>query len=288
MPPIPSNLVQRIHQLIRHCGQQAEQMATQQFEVFEKGPDDYVTTIDAALDQMLSTGFRQFFPADGVITEEDVTSRSVFHEARSRLWCIDPLDGTEDFIQGKRDYAVMVGLLQDYQAIAGWVYAPAHDVLYYGGPDWGVFQVSADASPQLVSSSPPALPATGFCPIVIGNRDQANFGAAIAQLIPDAQFYSLGSFGLKVMEVVLGRAGLYLYCNGRVKLWDTTGPLALATAAGLTCCDLDGQPISFAPSAVDRDTLTHRQPIIVGWAHYIELLRPQLAKAVRGVLKEAS
>lgn len=283
MNPISPELDRSIRQLLRSCGQYAEQMAASQFEVFEKGPDDYVTSIDAALDQKLAAAFATMFPDDGVITEENAQSRQKFHASYRRLWCIDPIDGTEDFIHRKRDYAVMVGLLEQQQPIAGWLYAPAYDQLYYGGPNWGLFQATGDALPETLTVTEPAPPTTGFCPILIGYRDQAQFGHAIAQLIPEAQFYSLGSFGLKVVDVVLGRAGLYLYFNGRVKVWDTAGPLALARAAGLVCCDLDGRSLGFSLDDVDGETLAHRQPILVGWSHYVELLRPKLKAAVESV-----
>lgn len=283
MNPISPDLDRSIRQLLRSCGQYAKQMAASQFEVFEKGPDDYVTSIDAALDQKLATAFAMMFPDDGVITEEDAQSRKKFHAGYGRLWCIDPIDGTEDFIHRKRDYAVMVGLLQNQQPIAGWLYAPEYDQLYYGGHNWGLFQATADALPEALTVTEPAPPTAGFCPVLIGHRDQAQFGSAIAQLIPEAQFYSLGSFGLKVVDVILGRAGLYLYFNGRVKVWDTAGPLALARAAGLVCCDLEGRSLSFALDDVDDETLAHKQPILVGWSHYVELLRPKLKAAVETV-----
>ncbi|WP_421658611.1 3'(2'),5'-bisphosphate nucleotidase CysQ family protein [Leptothermofonsia sp. ETS-13] len=280
MPPISPEQEQQIRQVLQYCGQQAEQMATTQFEVFQKGPNDYVTSIDAALDEKLSAVFTELFPRDGVITEENAESRKKFDGGYSRLWCIDPLDGTEDFIHGKRDYAVMVGLLQNYQPIAGWVGAPAYELIYHGGPDWGLFQSVAGHPPEPLIRAKPAPPSQGFCPVVIGNRDRRNFGAAIAQQIPTAQFYSLGSFGLKVMEVVLGRAGLYLYFNGRVKVWDTTGPLAIAKAAGLICCDLQGYPLRSTPDAINSETLAHKQSIVIGWPHYVEPLLPKLQAAV--------
>ena len=280
MNPITSDLDQQIRQVIRRCGQQAEAMSATQFDVFQKGPDDYFTSIDSALDSQLSAAFSTLFPDDGIITEENAHSRTQFHAGYRRLWYIDPIDGTEAFMYGKQDYAVMVGLVQNYQPIAGWVYAPAYDRLYYGGPGWGLFQATADQPPMYLAVVEPPPPTNLYCPMLIGHRDRTNFGKAIARLIPEAQFYSLGSFGLKVMEVVLGRAGLYLYFNGRVKLWDTAGPLALAAAAGLVCCDLEGEPISFAPNAVDVDSLAHKQPILVGWSSYIEQLRPRLKAAM--------
>lgn len=276
MKRINPELARQIRQIVRQCGLQAEQMAAAPFEVLEKGPEDYVTDIDAVLDRQLSDAFSNLFPKDGVITEEDSRSRQQFYEGYSRLWCIDPLDGTEDFIWGKRNYAVMVGLLENYQPIAGWIYAPTQDRMYFGGPDHGVFESVGDRPPEVLSIIQPAPPSSEFCPIVIGHRDQARYGDAITQQIPGVQFRSTGSFGLKVMEVICGRAGLYLYFNGRVKLWDTTGPMALAKAAGLICCSLEGEPIRFSPDALDPDTLAHKQSILIGWPDYIEELRPKL------------
>jgi len=256
-------------------------MADESFQVYEKGLNDYVTDVDRALDQRLMNGFAALFPEDGVITEENVPSRSIFHQGYRRFWCIDPLDGTDDFIQRKPHYAVMVGLLEAYQPIAGWIYAPAFDELYYGGREWGLFQASGDRPAAALIPTSPVPPSADFCPILIGYKDRRQYGAAIARLIPEAQFSSVGSFGLKVMQVIQGRAGLYVYLNGRVKLWDTVGPLALARAAGLICCDLAGNPLRFTPDVIEPDTLTHLQPIVVGWASYVTMLRSRMHQAVR-------
>jgi 3'(2'), 5'-bisphosphate nucleotidase len=280
MNNLSSLQAQQIRQIIRQAGKQAKRMATEPFEVSQKGPNDFVTSVDRALDQQLAAQFTTWFPQDGVITEENAQSTIAFHQPHHRLWLIDPLDGTDDYIQGHSGYAVMVGLLQDYQPIAGWIYNPAADQLYYGGQDWGLFQAVGEVEPQALQPIEPIGPSKDFCPILIGYKDAQTYGQVIAQVIPEAQFYSLGSFGLKVMEVICGRVGLYLYLNGRVKLWDTTGPLALAKVAGLVCCDLEGQPLGFTPDAVDLRTLAHHQSILIGWPRYIELLRPRLREAI--------
>jgi 3'(2'), 5'-bisphosphate nucleotidase len=280
MPPVSIDQIQKIHWLLRDCGQQAKQMAAESFQVFEKGRDDYVTSVDRALDDRLTSGFKALFPQAGIITEENVSSRSAFQSSYRHLWCIDPIDGTDDFIQGKQHYAVMVGLLEANQPTAGWIYAPAFDELYYGGWDWGLFQARGDRPAVPLIPTEPAPLSAQHCPILIGYKDRHRYGEAINHCIPEAQFSSVGSFGLKVMEVILGRAGLYIYLNGRVKLWDTTGPLALARAAGLICCDLAGNALQFTPDAVDVETLAHDQTIVIGWASYIMGLRSRLRQAV--------
>ncbi len=286
MNPISLELDRQVRAIVRQCGLQIIQMASKEFEIFEKGPEDYVTTIDQALDAELSTAFSHLFPNDGVITEEDIQSRQKFYQQYDRLWCIDPLDGTEDFIQGRSNYSVMVGLLEHYQPIAGWIYAPVYDQLYYGGVNWGLFQTSADGAPTPLITAPQIFSAADSCRMMIGHRDQTRYGDAIANQIPNVEFYSIGSFGLKVLEVITGRAGLYLYLNGRVKLWDTAGPLALAKAAGLTCCTLSGEPIQFSPDAIAPDTFAHRQSIVIGWSDYVEALRPKLEAAVKMATKK--
>lgn len=275
-----------IQETILACGEEAYQLAAQPFQVFEKGLNDYVTSVDQVLDEHLLKAFQALFPQDGIITEENLKSKQAYGLDHARYWLIDPIDGTEDFIQQGLDYAVMVGLLVRNQPAAGWVYAPTRRELYWGGPGWGLFKqaVSGMATP-LVPQPPP--PVTGaICPIMIGDKDQRHFGDAIAQEIPTARLTTLGSFGLKVLEVIRGQVGLYLYLNGRVKLWDTTGPLALAEAANLICCDLEGRPLRFDPDAVDPATLVHRQTILVGWPEYVEALRPAIKRAVTSVLAQ--
>ncbi|HEY9647168.1 MAG TPA: inositol monophosphatase family protein, partial [Chroococcidiopsis sp.] len=220
---LSTDQIDKIRWIVSHCGQQARQMAEQQFQVFEKGVDDYVTTVDRLLDEQLLAAFTALFVEDGVITEENTQSRAVFQQDYRRLWMIDPVDGTDDFIHGRAHYSVMVGLLEAYQPVMGWIYAPVFDRLYYGGAETGLFQVEGSAAPlPLVPTRPPAI-TDSHCPIIIGDKDRRRYGEAIAQRISGAQFSSIGSFGLKVMEVVCGQAGLYVYLNGRVKLWDTTG-----------------------------------------------------------------
>jgi 3'(2'), 5'-bisphosphate nucleotidase len=285
MSPLSPHDLQVIALLIRQCGQQAKQMATEKFQVYEKGLNDYVTNVDRALDLQLTRGLNQQFWQDEIISEENDASWQHFFQKNRRLWLIDPIDGTDDFIHGKPHYSVMVGTLENYEATAGWVYAPAFDQLVYGGRGLGLFEIGAPARgaqalpPVPLMPTRPADPSRTHCPILIGYKDQSRYGDAIKQLIPEAQFDSIGSFGLKVLQVIRGHAGLYLYLNGRVKLWDTVGPLALAEAAGLVCCDLEGKPLRFTPDGIDSKTLAHHQPIVVGWADYVEKLRSRLQRA---------
>lgn len=280
MGTLSKDQIEKVCWVLRTYGRQALSIAAEPFQVFEKGIEDYVTTVDRWLDEQLTREFKTLFPHDGLITEENSHSRQEFDVGHDRLWCIDPLDGTEDFIQKRPHYSVMAGVLEQGRPTAGWIYAPVFDQAFYGGKDYGLFQTTRDFPALSLLPQQPPPPSPLFCPMMIGHRDQREYGTALRQYIPGVQFLSLGSFGLKVMEVIQGRAGIYVYFNQRVKIWDTAGPLALAAAAGLTCCDLDGKPLRFSPDAVDQTTLAHRQTIVIGWPNYVDTLLPLLQQAV--------
>jgi 3'(2'), 5'-bisphosphate nucleotidase len=270
-----------ILEALLRSGRRARQAATVNFEVFEKGYEDYVTTVDRDLDRELAAAFACQFPHDGIVTEENQKSAAEYRADYERLWFIDPIDGTEDFINRGQNYSVMVGLLMNERPQAGWVYAPAQAHLCWGGQQWGLWQ--QDASGQTLPLLPQPQSLGDSSTMLLGDRDQQRFGAAIAAYLPELQFQSIGSFGLKVLEVIKGKAGLYVYLNGRVKLWDTTGPLALAETAGLVCCDLDGHPIRFDTNSIYPKTLIHRQPLVIGWPAYVDQFLPALRRAVWAV-----
>jgi 3'(2'), 5'-bisphosphate nucleotidase len=268
-----------IRQVVQACGLQAKQMATiGPLEVSQKGPGDFVTNVDRVLDVKLAGALAALFPADGVITEENPDSCAMYRDnPRGRLWCIDPIDGTRDFIETQQNYAVMVGLLADGKPLAGWVYDPAAEVMFFGGPGWGLFRQNDDDPVQDCFPQPPVRSDR----VCIGVQDRLNYGAKLAQAIPEIDLWERpGSFGLKILDVILGKAGMLVYFNQRVKVWDTVAPMAMADHAGLICCDLTGRPVEFSPAQIDPNSLAHRQPIVIGWPHCIDAMLPRIAKTI--------
>jgi 3'(2'), 5'-bisphosphate nucleotidase len=269
----------KICQFIREIGQKAIHLRKLGFQVDEKGFDDYVTNVDRELDGLLSQKFQSWFPNDVVISEENSRSQQLWTqplESHQKFWFIDPIDGTDDFIHGREFYSVMVGVLEVFQPVLGWVYAPESDRLYFGGSAInGLFLIANGNQPEVLQSCEPI--ATNSDRIIVSKKDNLAYGDAIRAAVPNVEFYSLGSFGLKVMEVVQARASAYIYLNRRVKLWDTVGPLAIAKAAGIICCDLDGREIGFGYEDINPDTLTHHQVIIIGWQKFIDKYREAIA-----------
>src|SRR6266516_2035209 len=87
-----------------------------------------VTQADRLANDLIVQAIRREFPDDGILAEESVdTDRRL---RKSRVWMIDPLDGTNGFIDGNGDFAVQIGLAQDGDSVLGVVYQPLTDVLY--------------------------------------------------------------------------------------------------------------------------------------------------------------
>ncbi|HAN45992.1 MAG TPA: inositol monophosphatase [Cyanobacteria bacterium UBA8156] len=272
------NRVRDIGHLLREAGQTAKALRQQGLQIAKKGPDDFVTNADRLLDQRLGEQFRAWFPEDAIVTEENLDSLQAWPHG-GRTWAIDPIDGTSEFLSGSPHYAVMVGVLAGIKPVAGWVYAPETDELVYGGVALGGLYRQRGSEPEirLQPQQPPTL--TGK--IVLSGKDQQRYGPAIREVFPNVEYYSVGSFGLKVLEVIEGRADAYFYLNRRVKLWDTAGPFALARCAGALCCDFEGQPIVY--DRLERTTLAHQQHVWVGWPDTIGTYRRDLARALATV-----
>jgi 3'(2'), 5'-bisphosphate nucleotidase len=264
----------QVGQILRAAGQKALTLRAEGFQVAEKGVNDYVTNVDQELDQWLTQQIKQLFPDHKIISEENSRSFQGWGTRQGSYWLIDPIDGTEDFIQNLGTYAVMAGLLENGCAKLGFIYAPERDLLYWGGALAGGFYVNDVPQPL----APVELT---DCQVILSKKDQRNYGAAIMQAVPHAKFYSLGSFGLKVLEVVMGKANAYIYLNRRVKLWDTVAPLAIAKARNFVCTDLRGQEISFSPQAVQPETLTHHQEVFVASRQFNDRYREKIYHALQ-------
>src|SRR5688500_2469570 len=100
-------------------------------QVQQKNLDDDVepvTQADRIANELIVSGLQREFPNDGILAEESVdTTRRL---GKSRVWMVDPLDGTNGFIDGNGDFAVQIGLVEDGDVIVGVVYQPLTGVLY--------------------------------------------------------------------------------------------------------------------------------------------------------------
>jgi 3'(2'), 5'-bisphosphate nucleotidase len=174
-------------------------------------------------------------PGDAVLSEEgdDGPGRLL----ASRVWIVDPLDGTREFGEPDRtDWAVHVALWERGELTAGAVALPAQD------------KVLSTATPQ----SPPPWPPGGTVRFVVSRTRPAEFATRLAEKTGGV-LMPLGSAGAKAAAVICGEADAYVHSGGQYE-WDSAAPVAVALAAGLHASRIDGSKLSYnqaAPSVPD-------------------------------------
>jgi 3'(2'), 5'-bisphosphate nucleotidase len=178
---------------------------------------------DAEANAVLVAALAELRPQDGMLSEEERDNPERL--AKSRVWIIDPLDGTREFGEERDDWAVHVALAIDGVAEIGAVALPALSLVLRS--DRPSAPHPAAARPRmLVSRTRPAPEATTVA---------AAFGA---DLVP------MGSAGAKAMAVVRGEAEIYLHAGGQ-REWDSCAPVAVARSHGLHCSRIDGSPLVY-------------------------------------------
>jgi 3'(2'), 5'-bisphosphate nucleotidase len=164
-------------------------------------------------------------PGDAVLSEEGKDDRRRL--AASRVWIVDPVDGTREFSEPPRDdWAVHVALWADGDLVAGAVAQPGLDRTFD-------------------TLHPPVVPAreAGRPRIAVSRTRPPAFVEALAEEI-DAELVPMGSAGAKVISVARDVTDAYVHAGGQYE-WDSAAPVAVARAAGLHTSRADGSPLHY-------------------------------------------
>jgi 3'(2'), 5'-bisphosphate nucleotidase len=186
-------------------------------------------------------------PDDVVLSEEAPDPQRRL--GASRVWIVDPLDGTREFAEaGRTDWAVHVALWQDGDLVAGAVALPALGEVY-----------ATDA--PLVRPVPPD-PAGGALRIVVSRTRPPAVATALA-LDLGGELVPMGSAGAKAAAVWRGDVSAYVHAGG-LHDWDAAAPVAVARSAGLHVSRLDGAPLTFNEPRPYLDDLLICAPELAG------------------------
>lgn len=189
------------------------------------GPKALGKAGDQTANQFLCHALREQRPDDGLLSEEEKDNAERL--SQSRVWIVDPVDGTREYGEARADWAVHVGLAIDGQAAIGAVALP--------GLDGGV--VIRSDQPRAVPPAPPQLR------MVVSRTRPAAQAVAVAERL-GAELVPMGSAGAKAMAIILGQADIYLHSGGQYE-WDSMAPVAVALAHGLHCSRIDGSPLIY-------------------------------------------
>jgi 3'(2'), 5'-bisphosphate nucleotidase len=230
-----------------------------------------VTAADREANELIVSRLQKEFPNDGILAEESVDSAQRLD--KDRVWLIDPMDGTKNFINRDGDFAVQIGLAVGGASVLGVVYQPVRDVLYRAARNGGAWMEAGDdrAAPLTVSHL------TRPSEMVLASS-RSHRSPRMERVVSAFGFKDetrRGSVGVKIGLIAEQQADLYLHLSPSTKQWDTCGPEAILAEAGGRLTDLFGQPLRYNGVRVDN-----RNGIVAtnGAAHkmVIENLKPLL------------
>ncbi len=210
------------------------------FAVSYKGPNDPVTEADKRANEFIVAGLRAAFPKDGVVAEESADNSDALK--KGRVWYVDPLDGTHEFIAKNGEFAVMIGLAVEGQARVGVVYRPVGEVLFAGIADQEAWVEEQGVRRPLRASTRAELPSLR---LVMSRSHRHPLTDAIRERLGAGKEMTLGSVGLKTGLIAMQQADLYLELSGFSKAWDSCGPEAILRGAGGRLTDLSGKPLQY-------------------------------------------
>ncbi len=232
-------------QLAREAGEVILRIYATDFPVDYKAKDDPVTEADRLASRVIVEGLRRDFPNDMVVSEEEPIS--TLASVPDRVWYVDPLDGTQEFIKRNGEFAVMIGLAVDGRPRVGVVFRPVTAELFVGivgqgawlgtNEGKGPLRVSGEIDPSRLR-------------LVASRSHRDHRVDEVRRRLGISEESRIGSVGIKVGLLVTRQAEVYVEPSSMTKAWDSCAPEAILHAGGGRMTDLEGAPLRYVPSDV--------------------------------------
>jgi myo-inositol-1(or 4)-monophosphatase len=188
---------------------------------------ELVSEADIRAAEMLHAALTTAYPSDGWLSEEhDDTSARL---EKDRVWIVDPIDGTREYLQGIPEYAVSIGLVVAGAPVLGVVYNPATGELYAAS-----CEAAAERAPSMLDSA--------TLRVLVGRGEQHY--KDIPPLPAGSEAVGIGSVAYRLALLAEGKGDVVLTGYGRSE-WDVAAGAALCLAAGLRVTDVLGEPLCF-------------------------------------------
>ena len=235
------------------AGKAILEVYAQPFEVFVKDDASPVTLADLRASDLI----KETLQVTGLpfVSEEDLpASRAGF----DRYWLVDPLDGTQEFVNRNGEFTVNIALMEHHRPVMGVIYAPVLDRI------WTSENGKLSTLPPIRSVSPSGFhaPLSTFTVLVSRSHRTQEVDDYIDKVLrplhPNLVIDSQGS-SLKFARLAEGSADVYV-CYSKTKEWDTAAADAILTAAGGKVLRIgDGMPLEY-------DKPDYPNPPFVAWA----------------------
>jgi 3'(2'), 5'-bisphosphate nucleotidase len=235
-----------------------------------------VTQADRTANELIVKALQKEFPQDGILAEESLDTAHRLE--KKRVWMIDPLDGTNGFIDGNGDFAVQIGLACDGECVLGVVYQPLSGLLYHALRGQGTWIVRPNFPPERAHVS--ATRELSRMRLAASRSHRSPRMNKVVEAFKVKEEVRRGSVGIKIGLIIEQQCDLYVHLSPRTKQWDTCAPEVILSEAGGRLTDLFGRPLRYNSVEVQN-----RNGLIAsnGIAHdaIVQAIAPLLAEFAR-------
>jgi 3'(2'), 5'-bisphosphate nucleotidase len=206
-----------------------------------------------------------------ILSEESVDDKKRLDF--KKIWIVDPLDGTSDFIKKTGEFTIMISLVEDHIPILGIIYWPTKSTLYLAQKGQGAFKSVNNTWSKITVSNVSEIET---CRAVGSRYHISEAEQNLIKHLNISQFTSKGS-SLKVADISSGNAELYFTTTDKIKQWDTCASYCLITEAGGKMTDMYGNNLKY-----NTEKLNHENGLLVSNGlihnHIIKIYRESMNK----------
>jgi 3'(2'), 5'-bisphosphate nucleotidase len=213
------------------------------FTAIPDAPSDISTEADRASQELILQAIRKAFPLDAMVAEEKTPTLELVARSGSRLWIIDPIDGTRGFAVKNGEFSVMIAFVENGRIGAGVVLEPATGLVTFASRGSGCwcYRESGGAKSQChVSNAPDLSRAT-----LTQSRSRTAKESPVVKKIKPAKVLETFSSGVKLARVAGGQADLFANIYPQFNDWDICAGHILVEEAGGKVTTLNGDPLIY-------------------------------------------
>ena len=234
------------------AGDAVLEIYNQDFSVSKKENNEPITEADIKSNNIIKKTLLSLgYPILSEESPDDLETRL----GQKKVWIVDPLDGTTDFINKTGEFTIMIALVEKYKPILGVIFNPSKKELYIAQKGGGAFRSSKDKDWIKIQVSTKTQ--LDLCKVVGSRFHQSEGEKKFLDYLHIQNFTSRGS-SLKVADISSGIAEIYFTITDKIKQWDTCASYCLATEAGGIMTDIFGNDLTY-----NTESINHKNGILV-------------------------